>query len=232
MLSPRTSFKFKASPAVPRLLRSVPACDSGDGPSFLSRAGRSRLRMQFGSWVLLQSPQENLWCCRMLQSLLSKMALLTARPVRRLSRPKLTLCRSTTRGPVLPKPVSVQPASSTAPVTPCPPKVQSVVESRIVDAEKRLADQMQTMLKSVRQEFEEQSVKLRQDQSSQMQTSDRQTDVDVRIASWLITCKLRSKLCVRSLVNSVTACDRSKPPPASSLQRLPITFVRLSLKCC
>eukprot|EP00439_Symbiodinium_sp_Y106_P031323 s91_g3.t1 len=126
-------------------------------------------------------------------------------------------------------PVNRPPSSSLKPAQVDPLQVQSVVESRIVDAEKRLADQMQTMLKSVRQEFEEQFVKLRQDQSSQMQTSDQQTDVDVRIASWLITCKLRSKLCVRSLVNSVTACDRSKPPPASSLQRLPITFVRLSL---
>ncbi|CAE6970006.1 unnamed protein product [Symbiodinium sp. CCMP2456] len=61
--------------------------------------------------------------------------------------------------------------------------VQTVVESRVVGAEKRLADQMQSMLTSARLEFEEQLEKLRQDQASVMQTSGPQTDVDARVTS-------------------------------------------------
>ncbi|CAE7301937.1 SPBC776.05 [Symbiodinium necroappetens] len=71
--------------------------------------------------------------------------------------------------------------SKSVPVDPL--QVQTVVESRIVDAEKRLADQMQSMLTSARLEFQEQLDKLRQDQASVMQMPGPQTDVDARITS-------------------------------------------------
>ena len=74
-------------------------------------------------------------------------------------------------------------APPVVPVQPITPKVQTVVETRIVEAERRLADQMQTMLQTARQEFEQQCQNLRDEQMPQQSNSSTQPEALLRQSS-------------------------------------------------